>query len=1821
MSNLSREFSPDELFSQSTTQPREFTSDQLFQDQSTGGDSLGRSFDSADLFVGGDSVRVEGNQTLGREFGMQEVFPNEVPTYDEGLNRWQSGINSMLRSTSKALFKDLPQAAAILIHKTSAQSTVAGMIAQRNIERRKNGLPPMTSDEMEEFVATEKPKHFNYETLAEDPIYKFGQEMGRGAEELFPENPEFQGEFFAHGLPTATGQMLSMILTRGAGKVMPAAVGAAQISNNEFTTAMEKGATEDEAFSQFLITLPLGILEKLPVQRLLKRIDDMSGGGVKRWLLKTSVGSVEEAVQEVVEGIYTNTSANIIYDANNEVFDGIDQAARDGGGAAFILGGIANGLGVKLKNNRGKDGRVLDTTTEADMATIRSDVRQDIENNPDLAAEDLIDWERFEETARRQADPTRLKEHSNGSEAGDFQESLPPESIRLTQEAFDNLLELDGPVGPLLVDSELGGFSDAEAQILEDYTAGRRNVLNLNHTDMSDVEIAEDTILTSMKAEKSNWVGKELKFVAFNEADLSGANFSGTKIQNVGFAGANIRGIAFNDADLGVVPSEFSNTSMLGVDGHEASFNRSNLHGVEFTGATLSGASFINSRLTNVDFRSANLNGANLRGADLRGINFNELTRLNQTNLIGAKMDPGFREFAVRNGAIVEEGSLPFVVKSESVKDQSMNLMEEIKETFGVNNIIKILTVKDIRNGTDAIFDTFERSELQLLTQSDPKWRGGYAFIDGTHTIILNDLDQDVDSVRLLEALSHEAGHMVEKHLSMQPRFAESIEALKELHRKSVAPQLGMNLKEFLLNARLPTGALEMYLRVKQDLLKAGASGPQVDAMTLDGLRNFNPETFSYITSYSEWFADQFSRWAATTPTKRDTTSKVGRYMKAFAEHLKKMYDKFFKGKTFSPEPNFESWLKFITRDIAANPIEGAAVSGRVSGLKFSTDSPLEPSSDPEADFEFEGADDFQPRSYTINPDDIRFGEGTLRSAAWKEWLRWLAPRGRLDEQSFQIIQRERAAERREIREAFGRLNEVQTMLDEKFPDNDMTVEVEQAMDRILRGTRNEVVASLKDPVRSPRQILGDSITSTLLNARRHIDRLSMMLIREGVVEGRLALRIAANIGQYLHRSYRIHTDPKWAENVPPEVLKKAKAFVRERYGNEWGFTPTPLEVNNIIDTLLTNNDVQRSLLLGTKLSSQGLEILRPRKEVPAPIRALWGEIESPVYNYFESVRKISSLLSGHRATTQIRDAGKGIYFFESENMFHSRGYTQEIQAGVESPLRPLAGWKTHPEILRSLKDAFGQRELPQQWWLRGLLKMNGLVKLGKTALSPLTVMRNFYGGTLFLLANGHNPLRLVGRAPGMWKTYLDKGVNKDKLRWTELDLLDQSLMQGETLDALKDLNLQFDDRDLFGNLDPFRNPGFFKKLFAGTIRRATGFYNGIDSFLRISMFEMELEQQLKDSFPNTDPTPHQRRVLEEQVAQQVKDTYQNYSQVPRGIRALRQNVLVGPFVSFPYESIRTAFNTMSYARREMKSDNAAIRRRGYKRAFSLLATMSLGTTATLASMAWLGLSEDDEDDMNRFMPEWDKNVGKIFYDVKDGKPSYINVGYTFPYTIMEKPLLHMFLRGDEGLGQAFADAATDFFQNFLGTEITTQKALEFIANDNGWGGQIYNENAPWGEQFADAFAHFMDAFTPEVVDLTVVKPLTDPDFEPKNEALEIAFGLRRVELDINKSFGFKARNFHQVQKRGIRRFVNSVLFDEQSNIFDMDEAINKGNELYEEAWYELLEDYDAAVRQGVDPIDLELKLDEAGFSQKARKDLAAGIYRPLEFDIPQPNP
>lgn len=103
------------------------------------------------------------------------------------------------------------------------------------------------------------------------------------------------------------------------------------------------------------------------------------------------------------------------------------------------------------------------------------------------------------------------------------------------------------------------------------------------------------------------------------------------------------------------------------------------------------------------------------------------------------------------------------------------------------------------------------------------------------------------------------------------------------------------------------------------------------------------------------------------------------------------------------------------------------------------------------------------------------------------------------------------------------KLSRFKGVVSQKNPFTNVPDDVAQNINAALhKGVDSAEWAAMPEPFQAP-----------LLRMRNYIDELSEAFVREGVVDGPLALKFEQEAGLYVTRSFRIYTDPEWYRNAP----------------------------------------------------------------------------------------------------------------------------------------------------------------------------------------------------------------------------------------------------------------------------------------------------------------------------------------------------------------------------------------------------------------------------------------------------------------------------------------------------------------------------------------------------------------------------------------------------------------------------------------------------------------------------------------------------------------
>ena len=518
---------------------------------------------------------------------------------------------------------------------------------------------------------------------------------------------------------------------------------------------------------------------------------------------------------------------------------------------------------------------------------------------------------------------------------------------------------------------------------------------------------------------------------------------------------------------------------------------------------------------------------------------------------------------------------------------------------------------------------------------------------------------------------------------------------------------------------------------------------------------------------------------------------------------------------------------------------------------------------------------------------------------------------------------------------------------------------------------------------------------TTIVAMRRYIDGLSLdyadilfkqaeQIARDGKNDAAAAAKvdllntIAGNVGQYVHRSYRVFDDKNWFKKVPTEIINDARLALRDQY-MEKGETQKDADtmadraINKILKTG-TAFDSMESFIKESKLGAKDLSVLKRRKDISPEIRALLGQHIDPRVNFAKTATKMGRLVWNQRFLDKIRETGMGVFLFEDENA--PAGATKQIAADQSETYSPLNGLWTFPEIDQAFKDALGKEQMPD--WLRTIVQVNGAIKFGKTVLSPTTAARNWQSAMFFALANGHFNMTHMAKSITSLQEYFNANGSDAKFQYLrklkQLGVVYDSPYAGEMMRLLADSQMADDLIRGTGHRTLKNMIGYAQKFyqFGDDFWKIIGFENEKTAFMRTGMDEAEAEKE---------------------AAERIRNTYPTYSMVGKAIKSLARFPLVGTFVSFPAEIIRTQANMLSYVAQDFKTPGRK------KMALRRMAGMAIsaGAIYALQAVSKVILSVDDEEDeaTRKLAAPWQRNSNLWYLNrEKDGSLRYIDLSF-----------------------------------------------------------------------------------------------------------------------------------------------------------------------------------------------------------------------------------
>ena len=231
---------------------------------------------------------------------------------------------------------------------------------------------------------------------AETAAYKFGEAQGQKADEAFYTDPAYSADTaqqVAQGVGQAGSFFTPGVVAKSLGLPGKAAsrsamgFGAIQTGVGGLDDAVRLEGTTKQQLISFWGNSALGLSEALPVNKLLGRLNQTTGGQIDRIVRNSAASSAEELMQEIGQTIGSNAIASELarYDEGRELLKGTFEAGKVGGFVGALLG--AGGAAVTRGPEQGprQQAPEMDTYTGDDVTPTAPEAGGDVEaGNQDI---------------------------------------------------------------------------------------------------------------------------------------------------------------------------------------------------------------------------------------------------------------------------------------------------------------------------------------------------------------------------------------------------------------------------------------------------------------------------------------------------------------------------------------------------------------------------------------------------------------------------------------------------------------------------------------------------------------------------------------------------------------------------------------------------------------------------------------------------------------------------------------------------------------------------------------------------------------------------------------------------------------------------------------------------------------------------------------------------------------------------------------------------------------------------------------------------------------------------------------------------------------------------------------------------------------------------------------------------------------------------------------------------------------------------------------------------------------------------------------------
>ena len=793
---------------------------------------------------------------------------------------------------------------------------------------------------------------------------------------------------------------------------------------------------------------------------------------------------------------------------------------------------------------------------------------------------------------------------------------------------------------------------------------------------------------------------------------------------------------------------------------------------------------------------------------------------------------------------------------------------------------------------------------------------------------------------------------------------------------------------------------------------------------------------------------------------------------------------------------------------------------------------------------------------------------------------------------------------------------------------------------------------------------------------------------------------LTSKIDNYIVKSFAIFTNPKY---IPDETIRKnARDWIAENvvsknrdlreaalsaYGRKNAIEKYADDiVNDILAAGRTGgvNPVKILQKIGSDenlLRMDKFKFLKTGEELPQAIRKLLGQekdLKSQVLFTVSDAIAANAKKMGFDRIAAIGLKNGWLYRTAAEakprfvNAQQIKATDLDRLGGMKSTLENL--W-TSPEIKQALLAQGAPLDnLARIPVFRQLLQFKVAVQAGKTLYSPQTQVRNVTSASFFALWNGHvghnasviDAMRMVMK--DIFKA--GKGGAIDEVEFTKyveklvrLGVWDENIVAQELRAVMTNLRkgvIKTDD-ELFERLMKGLPTDKVARLYAGgdnlwkqfgyeffksDLSAALKSVDDVAAYLKLHNHPFSRKDLMTGQIKSLD------EALDEAAAFMLRNSYPTYSKVPPVIQGLRNIPLIGNFVSFPAEMLRTGATSIAMSLRNIRSDNAALRQMGYKNLIgAYLAVKGIGKGAHAIANFVTGNTQEQWEAYKRSgAAPWDKNSNLIgITPWKDGVSAAINFSYFSPYDVLERPIqaaLSMAHKQDIAedqidnyvLSLMFAEDGPimELLQPFISPAIGYERIQDVLHGDFLMGGRsgqtaegfkIYSPTDNLDVKFNKAFAHIVKGASPGLITSGMkLKSAIEGDVsgagQPmriEDELMALFTGTRIIRIDVKKDLKWRTSNVNRL----LRAVDETEKFYKAKGFIDRPPSvmIDEYNNMQEEAFKIQRDMY--MVVQDLRMLDLskdkiEDIMIESGMNKKMAGNLIDGYFTPIPYSKPR---